>query len=207
MLSIPPISKRERKQPLKKSTYKGVWKIIRGLLDPVVAAKVDFTRSAADLEKHIPRENIISRVGGADEWEYKYIEPSADEDALLAHAEKREEILTDRREIAGRFLAATQAWISHLEKGEKEEAAIQQKLRSNSIEALAANYWKLDPYIRSRTLMDRSGVLKPDGTVDLYPDREKTTATATATAATAVETKVIEDTAVAVHPEVVAVAG
>jgi hypothetical protein len=183
-----------------------VWKIIRGILDPVVAAKVDFTRSAADLERHIPRENIIARIGGADEWEYTYIEPSEDDDALLSQTEKREEILQDRREIAGRLLAATQAWISHLERGEKEEAAIQQKLRGHSIEALAANYWKLDPYIRSRTLMDRSGVLKPDGTVDRYPERKKTAAAA-ATTAVAKETRAIDDTSVGVNQEVVAAAG
>ncbi|KAJ2968691.1 hypothetical protein NUW58_g10168 [Xylaria curta] len=44
--------------------FSGVWKIIRSLLDPVVAAKVDFTRTTADLERHIPLENIPSRFGG-----------------------------------------------------------------------------------------------------------------------------------------------
>ncbi|KAI0393887.1 CRAL-TRIO domain-containing protein [Xylariaceae sp. FL0594] len=160
--------------------FSGVWKIIRGLLDPVVASKVDFTRSVADLEKYLPKENIIARVGGADAWSYTYIEPSADEDDKLLGSNntlKRDEILADRRAIAARFLAATQAWVAHCQRGEGEsasqDAAVQAKIRRNEIEALADNYWKLDPYIRSRTLVDRSGVLKPDGEVDLYPDRTR----------------------------------
>ncbi|KAI1810185.1 phosphatidylinositol transfer protein [Poronia punctata] len=195
--------------------FSGIWKIIRGLLDPVVAAKVDFTRNAQDLERHIAKENIISRVGGQDNWTYEYIEPSEDEDKLLADTDTREKIMNDRREIAGRFLAATQDWIRHLDAQESEEAAIQKKLRDNCIESLAANYWRLDPYVRSRNLIDRWGILKPDGKVDPYPDRN--------TASNAVEeTKVRDgdvgtgtgtgtgtrgDTGVAVHQEVVAAAG
>ncbi|TGJ84964.1 hypothetical protein E0Z10_g3799 [Xylaria hypoxylon] len=151
---------------------KGVWKIIRGLLDPVVAAKVDFTRNVEGLEKYIAKENIISRLGGTDEQQYAYQEPSEDEDGRIARSDEREKITAERHEIAERFLAATQAWIKHVDVGEREEAAIQAQLRSNAAEALWANYWKLDPYVRSRTNLDRTGVIGPDGTIELYPERK-----------------------------------
>ncbi|KAJ3564096.1 hypothetical protein NPX13_g7962 [Xylaria arbuscula] len=118
----------------------GIWKIIRTLLDPVVAAKVDFTRNTAGLEKYIARENIISAYGGDDDWTYAYVEPSLDEDARIVlppeddssssfSAERKEkekekekaDIMAERHEIAERFLAATHAWIKHAETpGESE---------------------------------------------------------------------------------------
>ena len=77
----------------------GIWKVIRGLLDPVVAAKVDFTRNIEGLEKYIARENILSAYGGGDDWVYTYIEPSADEDARITQDgscyAQREEILAE----------------------------------------------------------------------------------------------------------------
>lgn len=158
---------------LKQVEIKGVWKIIRGLLDPVVAAKVDFTRNVEGLEKYIPKENIISLFGGTDDWRYAYQEPTEDEDASMARGDgERENITTDREEIAERFLAATQEWIRHVDVGEHEEAEIQAQLRSNAVEALWTNYWKLDPYVRSRTNLDRTGVIGPDGSIELYPERK-----------------------------------
>ncbi|KAI0530293.1 CRAL-TRIO domain-containing protein [Xylaria digitata] len=152
--------------------FSGVWKIIRGLLDPVVASKVDFTRNVEGLERYIAKENIMSSFGGTDDWQYAYQEPSEEEDASMARSEAREEIMVERHEIAERFLAATQAWIKHVNVEEHEEAAIQAQLRSNAVEALWTNYWKLDPYVRSRTNLDRTGVIGPDGTIELYPERK-----------------------------------
>ncbi|KAI0874348.1 phosphatidylinositol transfer protein [Hypoxylon argillaceum] len=152
--------------------FSGVWKIIRPLLDPVVASKVDFTRSLADLEKYIPKENIISRIGGADAWRYAYVEPAEDEDAGMALGDEREAIEAERREIAGRFLAATQAWIKHVDAGEREDAAVQAELRSTEIEVLRIHSWRLDPYVRSRTNLDRTGVIGPGGVIEFYPDRK-----------------------------------
>ncbi|KAI1114845.1 CRAL-TRIO domain-containing protein [Nemania sp. NC0429] len=154
--------------------FSGIWRIIRGLLDPVVAAKIDFTRSLDELEKYIPRENIISRLGGADDWAYAYREPSEDEDAIMARGDEREEIMAERREIAERFLVATRAWVNHAQTsdGDGEQAQTQRQLRNEAIEALRANYWRLDPYIRSRTNLDRAGVIGPDGLIRLYPERE-----------------------------------
>jgi hypothetical protein len=142
------------------------------LLDPVIAAKVNFTNNTADLEKYIPKENLISSLGGTENWRYRYHEPSEDEDATIAQADVREKILDERREIANRFLTATQYWIQHLSAGEREEAAIQAQLRSNGIEALRTNYWKLDPYVRSRMNLDRTGVIKPGGSIELHPERK-----------------------------------
>lgn len=154
--------------------FSGIWRIIRGLLDPVIAAKVDFTRNVDDLEKYIAKENIIPKLGGTDDWHYAYQAPSEDEDASLLQGDEREKIMAERHEIAELFLVATQAWIKHAEAGDREAAMAQAQLRSNAAEALRVNYWKLDPYVRSRTNLDRTGVIRPDGSIDLYPDRTPT---------------------------------
>ncbi|KAI0452205.1 CRAL-TRIO domain-containing protein [Xylaria acuta] len=156
--------------------FSGVWKIVRALLDPVVAAKVDFTRNIADLERHIPRENIPAKFGGDDPWRFEYHEPGEDEDACIARADEREKIMVERTAIAERLLTATRTWIrQHVDAAEvTEEAEAEaqaQLLRRDAIEDLRKNYWALDPYVRSRTHLDRTGVINPGGVIDLYPER------------------------------------
>lgn len=38
------------------------------------------------------------------------------------------------------------------------------------IKKLSDNYWTLDPYVRARTILDRTGVIKGQGEVDFYAD-------------------------------------
>ena len=44
--------------------------------------------------------------------------------------------------------------------------------RARLAERLAENYWKLDPYIRARSLYDRSGVLGAAGKLEFYPSAQ-----------------------------------
>ncbi|KAI1484855.1 CRAL/TRIO domain protein [Biscogniauxia mediterranea] len=152
--------------------FSGVWRITRGLLDPGVASKVHFTKDVEELEQWIPRENIAKRIGGADDWSYEFKEPAEEEDACIAHSDVREKIMAERREIADDLFRATRAWLEHTDANELEQIAAQQTIRKEAIEKLRINYWKLDPYVRSRTLLDRTGVIKPGGVIDHYPDRK-----------------------------------
>ena len=40
---------------------------------------------------------------------------------------------------------------------------------------LSANYWRLDPYVRSRCHLDRAGIIKEDGKLCFYPERQQVT--------------------------------
>ncbi|KAI1337934.1 CRAL/TRIO domain protein [Xylariaceae sp. FL0016] len=153
--------------------FSGLWKIIRGLLDPVVKAKVNFTQNVQDLEKWIPPENIIKRLGGVEDWQYEYREPSELEDAPLADAITKDELMKERNEMANELLETTRLWLDSLSAKDTEKAATQQSKRQSFIEALRQNYWRLDAFVRSRSLLDRTGVLKPGGVVNLYPERSK----------------------------------
>src|ERR1700755_2748639 len=69
--------------------FQGIWKIIRGWLDPVVAGKVHFTSNVDDLEKFIPRSQIIKELEGDEQWEYKYVEPVQGENDAMKEAAPR----------------------------------------------------------------------------------------------------------------------
>ncbi|KAI9787720.1 MAG: hypothetical protein M1839_000251 [Geoglossum umbratile] len=146
--------------------FQGIWTIIRGWLDPVVAAKVHFTRSLEDLEEFIPRDRIAKELGGNEDWSYDYVEPSPDENSLMLDEAATNALLTDREEIVREFEVATTRWIT-LSTGAAENADILVK-RNELAESLRKNYWQLDPYIRARTLYDRIGVIGSGGEIKFY---------------------------------------
>jgi hypothetical protein len=149
----------------------GIWKIIKGWLDPVVAAKVHFTNSLDDLEVFIPRNRIIKELGGEEEFEYKYIEPDPNENAAMKDTVKRDEIQARNKALTKELQDATQAWIVAASKNDKETVASEKAKRNALIEKTSRGYWEIDPYIRARTFYDRTGVLKGGGNVSFYPDR------------------------------------
>lgn len=140
--------------------FQGIWKIIRGWLDPVVAAKVHFTNGVEDLSSFIPKSQIIKELGGDENWEYKYVEPVADENKTMEETSKRDELEAARKQDVLDYERKTFEWI-HGQDKKSERNEIASRLRKN--------YWQLDPYIRARTLYDRTGMIKPDGTVNFYP--------------------------------------
>ncbi|KAK9457900.1 CRAL-TRIO domain-containing protein [Dipodascopsis uninucleata] len=133
--------------------FQGIWNIIKGWLDPVVASKIHFARSVDDLSNFIERQEIWSELGGPVDWEYKYIEPIAGEDDLLKDKESREKLLEERAKIVQEYEDATWTWI-YSSSGEAKETrhAIAKKLRED--------YVKLDPYLRAKTIYDRIGYTK-----------------------------------------------
>jgi hypothetical protein len=138
-------------------------------MDPVVASKVHFTRSVADLDKYISRDHIPQELKGDEDWTYKYIEPLTDENAVMKDTATRDSLMYERMMIGLRMLAATAAWVSAttFAEGKEDKAKVEElKNRRNAIvEDFKSNYWKLDPYIRARAITDREGVLKAGGEV------------------------------------------
>jgi hypothetical protein len=138
-------------------------------MDPVVASKVHFTRSIADLDKFVPRNQIPKELKGDENWTYKYIEPVKDENTTMEDTATRDSLMYERMMIGIRMLAATAAWISATTTtdGTKEVSKVDglKSRRNVIIEEFRVNYWKLDPYIRARALIDRDGMLLPGGTL------------------------------------------
>ncbi|KAI0436639.1 CRAL/TRIO domain-containing protein [Xylaria telfairii] len=134
----------------------GIWNMIKGWLDPIIASKINFTRKPADLLQFISKENLQTSFGGEDTWEYEYIEPVKGENAKLEEVEKRTQIQQERSELIGEFELETTEWaclVSGSPAG-KEKALRRIELAHQ----LSRNYWKLDPYIRARTYYHRLGI-------------------------------------------------
>lgn len=142
----------------------GLWNVIKGWLDPVIASKINFTRRTADLLQFIPEENLQASYGGKDTWEYTYPEPVPGENVKLEEAEKRAKIQEERSELLRRFEQGTVEWA--MQEPGSSTARETNSRRSELAGELGLNYWKLDPYIRSRTYYHRVGVVTDTGEVD-----------------------------------------
>ncbi|OAP65628.1 hypothetical protein AYL99_01600 [Fonsecaea erecta] len=146
--------------------FQGIWKIIRGWLDPVVAGKVHFTSGVEDLEKFIPRSQIIKELDGDEDWEYKYAEPVPGENDAMKEEAPRNALNAERDIQVREYQNKTFEWIS---KGTGPDVDKIKEERHALARQLNANYWKLDKYVRARTYYDRTGMIGPDGKINFYP--------------------------------------
>ncbi|KAM0140012.1 hypothetical protein ACHAO1_002549 [Botrytis cinerea] len=165
--------------------FQGIWKIIRGWLDPVVASKVQFTNNVEEMSEFVPRSQILAELGGDEDWEYKFVEPVPGENDLLKDTATRDKLLKERENIVDAYEKATLEWINS--EGKTPEIKTR---RTELAKELRDDYWKLDPYIRAKSLYDRTGVINPGGKLDFYPKAkgESAPAATPAAAAPAVET-------------------
>lgn len=148
--------------------FQGIWAIIKGWLDPVVAAKVHFTKTIDDLENFIPRSQIIRELGGDEDWEYRYVEPMEEEKELMKDVEGRRELEEQRNGFVVQYQDKTFAWIA----GAANQGSELAEERDRLAERLRENYWALDPFIRARTLYDRQGIIRKGGVIDFYPEQQ-----------------------------------
>ncbi|RYO77187.1 hypothetical protein DL764_010235 [Monosporascus ibericus] len=146
--------------------FQGIWKVIRGWLDPVVASKVNFTNNFKDLEEFIAANRIPKDLDGEEDWTYRYVEPAAGENDRMKDAAARDRLLKEREGLYAEYEQNTVAWINE---ADAENRASIQSSRNQVAKKLRDQYWQLDPYIRARSLYDRLGVIKPGGVIDYYP--------------------------------------
>ncbi|KAL4774191.1 hypothetical protein BDW60DRAFT_166403 [Aspergillus nidulans var. acristatus] len=150
--------------------FSSIWNVIKGWLDPVVAAKIQFTKTQQDLEEFIPKSRIITELEGDEKWEYKYIEPKEGENDKLKETVKRDELIAQRQELAKEVQDVTVAWILASRKKEEDKAREVTEKRKDLIERLRTQYWQLDPYVRAPSLYDRLNIIQGDGKIEFYPE-------------------------------------
>ncbi|KAG0308259.1 hypothetical protein BGZ98_008519 [Dissophora globulifera] len=147
----------------------GVWKIIEPWLDPVVATKIRFTRTDKELTEIIDAEHLPTKYeGGKDQFEYKYIPVAAGENDRMKDTETRDRLLEEWKAILWKFEALTREWIEcNKKEGSRPEAVIEEE-RLQLTKDLRVAFFKVDPYIRARTLYHRSEhpVLQADGSAE-----------------------------------------
>lgn len=124
-----------------------------------------FINGAKDLEKLVPKSQILKEIGGEEDWDYEYIEPLPQENDRLKDTATRDLILSERKSLGEELFRVTVNWISQ---SDVESSLVR---RDEVIKSLSANYWKLDPYVRARSILDRTGVIKEGGRIDFYPTK------------------------------------
>lgn len=138
------------------------------------------------MEQFIEPSHIIKELGGDEDWEYKYVEPVTGENDRMKDTQTRDELLRSREEIIKEFEAETLEWTRDPESERGKQAKAK---RSELAAKLKVDYWRLDPYLRARSLYDRIGYLREDGTADWhYGSKSEGAADATSDGSGAVET-------------------
>ncbi|KAI1371919.1 phosphatidylinositol transfer protein CSR1 [Hypoxylon crocopeplum] len=148
--------------------FQGIWKIVRGWLDPVVASKVHFTNNIKDLDEFIPIEKIPTDLEGTSGYSYKYMEPVPGENAKMKDIETREKLLQERETLVEEYEGKTIEWANEADATKRVALHLE---RDTVAKKLREQYWRLDPYLRSRSYYDRIGVIKGDGKLDYYPSK------------------------------------
>lgn len=134
--------------------FSGIWNIVKGWLDPVVAGKIHFTHSAEDLAEFISMDHIGEELGGNGKHVFEYIEPVAGENDLMKDTATAEKLAAERKTLSNQFVEETITWI----KSDSKETNKSSQMRKNALaKQLRDNYWLLDPYVRARTVFDRNG--------------------------------------------------
>ena len=78
----------------------------------------------------------------------------------------RQRLEHERAETLNAYELATLKWVRRPDSKElrAERTALREKLRKG--------YWELDPYVRARSLYDRTGMIQRGGRIQFYPGEE-----------------------------------
>jgi len=138
--------------------FQGIWKIIKGWLDPDIARKIHFTNTASDLEEFIEPSLILKEWGGEKPMDHQYIEPRPGENSIMEDMDTRRQIEAQRLEWTNKYEEIIIEWIGDDDWVEKRDKF--RERRDQIAQQLHDNYWELDPYIRARCIYDRLGLIQ-----------------------------------------------
>ncbi|KAH8661418.1 CRAL-TRIO domain-containing protein [Tricladium varicosporioides] len=150
--------------------FQGIWKIIRGWLDPVVASKVQFTNNNQEMEEYVQSNHIIKELDGAEDWAYKYIEPVPGENDKMKDTATRDKLLKERELTVDEYEKSTLEWVHST----SEDVSSIKDTRHKIANTLRDGYWVLDPYVRAKSYYDRVGMIQPSGRPQFYPEPTST---------------------------------
>lgn len=137
--------------------FSTVWNIIKNWLDPVVASKIHFTKGFDDLNTLIDAKHIPAELGGKDDADTSYDNPTKEHTTpKLAKDARYRQLREERDELHMRFLETTIKWV---ESTNPEVSSQYLKDKIYLSYQLSDNYIALDPYLRNPGIYDRNGTL------------------------------------------------
>lgn len=132
-----------------------------------MANKVHFTNNVREMETFISAKQIPKELDGEEDWEYRFVEPVPGENAAMADTVTRDRLLAAHAALVKEFEASTARWIA------KPDDAEAKARRAALTDSIREAYWTMDPYLRARSVYDRTGVLLPGGKINFYPAKEQ----------------------------------
>ncbi|EFP87068.2 uncharacterized protein PGTG_13287 [Puccinia graminis f. sp. tritici CRL 75-36-700-3] len=158
--------------------FQGLWKIIAPMLDPVVRAKIQITKSTEELKEHIEEGHLLSSLGGTNGWRWEYEGVSPDENVLMADTVVRNHELQNRKKLIKAHLDITRKWADEAGPAEvlrddllvPDDSSPSALIRKFITYHLRVHYFVLDPYIRGRSVYHRKGRVIGNGLITFeYP--------------------------------------
>lgn len=154
--------------------FSGFFRMVRPLLDPVVAGKIELVTAGEEMLKWVPAENLPERFGGTCKWEYEWepaeepaapLQPLADETVMGLEMELMD--LQTRLIDVTISLNSLYANAEELGLGPGDETITAlSTLRDQIKRDIGSRQARLDANIMPSCMYDRIGVIKPGGRVD-----------------------------------------
>lgn len=154
--------------------FSGFFRMVKPLLDPVVAAKIELVTPGEEMLKWIPAENLPERFGGSCKWEYSW-KPSENSSAPLQALEDDEVMKLEMElvDLQTRLIDATISLNSLYANAEElgltagdETLVALGALRDEIKREIGGRQARLDANGRPSSLYDRIGVVKPGGSIN-----------------------------------------
>jgi len=142
----------------------GFWRLVRPLLDPVVAAKIDFVKRE-DIAQYVESRDLPREFEGEDSYTFQYTPPDLTDYPLPADQEVSDLLLTRIGILRVRFIEMTRemhALLTRYEAGHPELelviAGVREKREQVKTE-LRNCYEELDALVLPRSFYERTGIV------------------------------------------------
>lgn len=149
--------------------FSGFYRMVRPLLDPVVAAKVEIVTPGPDMYKYVSPENLLEAFGGISTYKYQYVPPNGEDDRIkpldpLEITALEEEV----EDVQTKFIDTTIAingLLSNEAMGVEEDdqtLAALQEIRDVFKKEMTAKWAAIDAHYVPKSLYHRIGVVSAE---------------------------------------------
>lgn len=153
--------------------FSGFFRMVKPLLDPVVAAKIEMVYGGEDMYPFIPAENLLERFGGKNKYEYKYVEGDPSERVAPLPEERVLQIQEELIDLQTRLIDTTISLnalylnMSELDLTDHDPTILAlDEMRQELKHEIGARWALLDGNNLPKCMYDRMGVIAPNGKVN-----------------------------------------
>ncbi|KAJ2558571.1 phosphatidylinositol transfer protein csr1 [Coemansia sp. RSA 1933] len=133
--------------------FSGIWKVIKGFLDPVSAKRSVIVKDIDALQTFVDRSQVVEEAGGDLPYEFKYLPPTSEENAKMFDSSGRKNAEDAFSQAVDAFVKETKSWTSN--EGASAEGEYASEARKDAAESFGSTAQLLDQYIYARSYFER----------------------------------------------------